>query len=253
MRNSCTLGRSKKYPIWWLCAVVVIATVMIKSYYEASYRLLRNSTIPYHIIETNHTYHKYEVERSANNIITKPNFDCAINWVRIPKTASSSMHATYMKPIQDANLFASTYLFENSCVFEPGGCSAYWYDDNTSTTSTITHNNPSYFGIGQRTDRSNIPNITTNLNRCFPQVRTFCYEYDKSTHTMNFGPQSKMVWTMKQGIKFDRRNTKNETISTIDKSLLSTKNVPYYITPTDSNYLGTYSVRYEFNWMDIAT
>lgn len=242
MRNSRTLGRSKKYPIWWLCAVVVIATVMIKSYYEASYRLLRNSTIPYHIIETNHTYHKYKVERSAaandnkNNNITKPNFDCAINWVRIPKTASSSMHATFMKPIQDANLFASTYLFENSCVFEPGGCSAYWYDDNT-TTSTITHNNPSYFGIGQRTDRSNIPNITTNLNRCFPQVRTFCYEYDKRTHTMNFGPKSKMVWTMKQGIKFDRRNTKNETISIVDKSLLSTKNVPYYITPTTSGHI----------------
>lgn len=89
------------------CAqLVVIATVMIKSYYEASYRLLRISTMYYPFIERNHTDHKYKVESSAA-ANGNTNFDCAINWVRIPKTASSSMHATYMKP---------TYLQVHTCL-----------------------------------------------------------------------------------------------------------------------------------------
>ena len=197
---------------------------------------------PHEITATNYSNTTTTTIKAKTNTNSKFKFDCAINWVRIPKTASTSMHLAYMKPIQDAKLFASTYLVENSCVFEPGGCSTYWYDNNdtdvqhgnVSTTAASAAGDASYFGIGQRTNRSNIPNIT-NFGRCFPKVRTFCYEYDQETHTMNFGPQSKMIWTMKT-IKFDANN-KNETISTIPKSLLTAKNEPYYITPTTSGHI----------------
>ena len=143
---------------------------------------------PHEITATNYSNTTTTTIKAKTNTNSKFKFDCAINWVRIPKTASTSMHLVYMKPIQDAKLFASTYLVENSCVFEPGGCSTYWYDNNdtdvqhgnVSTTAASAAGDASYFGIGQRTNRSNIPNIT-NFGRCFPKVRTFCYEYDQGT------------------------------------------------------------------------
>ena len=62
-------------------------------------------------------------------------FDCAINWIRVPKTASTSVWKAFMQPLLDSQSFSSTYLSENSCIVGPGGCADIW--NTTATTGNI--------------------------------------------------------------------------------------------------------------------
>lgn len=122
----------------------------------------------------------------------KPHFDCAISWLRLPKTASTSVAQSFIQPLYRAGKFTNTEVGPNSCIEGVGGCAPYWKGlrwNNSTIARKIKLNNtellqsiptPKYVGA-------------TSSRRCYPMSRPnspkmMCQEYDARTMTMNFGP-----------------------------------------------------------------
>eukprot|EP00956_Cyclotella_meneghiniana_P017018 scaffold27460_cov56-Cyclotella_meneghiniana.AAC.3 len=53
-------------------------------------------------------------------------FDCAIFWLRMPKTASTTIAQTFIRPLYREGNFTNVDLGPNSCVTHVGGCAGYW-------------------------------------------------------------------------------------------------------------------------------
>ena len=97
-------------------------------------------------------------------------YDCSVVWVRIPKTASTSIYKAFMRPL--STWFFNTHLHANTCMSHPGGCSLHW-----NTTSSLDGNNQS--------------TIDNNFETaCVGASFGHCVEYDKDTKTINYGPLS---------------------------------------------------------------
>jgi len=96
-------------------------------------------------------------------------YDCSIVWVRIPKTASTTIHKSFMRPL--ASWFKNTHISSNTCISHPGGCSRHW------NTSSLDGNNQSAI------------NFET---ACMEASNGQCVEYDNNTKTTNFGPSDKV-------------------------------------------------------------
>ena len=165
-------------------------------------------------------------------------FDCAINWIRVPKTASTSVWKAFMQPLLDSQSFSSTYLSENSCIVGPGGCADIW--NTTATTGNIAYDEedgvPPHFGVGS--------NRTTNLggSRCFANDATakqFCYEFNVKTKVMNFGPKSKIYWLLKKSLGLPSNISKEDEEDTIFSKELSNSNGSFLpITPLVTGHVG---------------
>ena len=112
-------------------------------------------------------------------------FDCSINWLRLPKTASSSIFNVFISPLtEEQDLFQNTELGPNACVTHVGGCaklSDKWYAAETAGEVP-----PYGVELGSKDYSLNMTNP-----RCFPKEdgdRLYCSEYDHRTKTMIFGP-----------------------------------------------------------------
>ncbi|KAK1735946.1 hypothetical protein QTG54_013393 [Skeletonema marinoi] len=95
-------------------------------------------------------------------------YDCSIVWVRIPKTASTTIYESFMRPL--ATWFMNTHIGPNTCISQPGGCSLHW--------------NTSLGGTNESTD-----NFET---ACMGASQGACFEFDNTTRTTNFGPPSEI-------------------------------------------------------------
>ena len=197
---------------------------------------------------------------AAKKFPNKQHFDCAINWIRIPKTASTSIYNAFMSPLLTSNLFTTTYLGSNTCVMGPGDCSVSWKQaasikgteskkrkEANATKLTplqnvsVDSNVPPYFGIGPFADQSLsfIANRTTDLGRCFSTKKgkqvAFCIEYNNATNTMNFGPPSNIDGTMmKRQLAVDKMEEQEESIT----RTLSNKHGAFHISPTPGAHVG---------------
>ncbi|EJK73314.1 hypothetical protein THAOC_05068 [Thalassiosira oceanica] len=50
-------------------------------------------------------------------------YDCSINWLRLPKTASSSIFNVFISPLtEEQDLFQNTEIGPNACITHVGGC-----------------------------------------------------------------------------------------------------------------------------------
>jgi hypothetical protein len=123
-------------------------------------------------------------------------FDCAISWLRLPKTASTSVAQSFIMPLFRAGKFTNTEIGPNTCITGPGGCAKFWQGmrwddtailkkiklDNVNIRNGVVHT-PHYVGM----------NATQTNQRCFPMhgptaPRLACHEFDARTSTMSFGP-----------------------------------------------------------------
>ncbi len=173
----------------------------------------------------------------------RPRFDCAIDWVRVPKTASTSVWTVFMNPLLKSKLFMPTYLMENSCIEGPGGCAAIWNMSSGHSfidrNGTVSENIPPYYGIDTMTDRRKMAYTRADLGRCFPRegVERYCYEYDGRTKTMNFGPPSKMQNTLRNrlGIQLEEATLSPQVERTVSVAM-SNENGTYFIHPTVTSH-----------------
>lgn len=174
-----------------------------------------------------------------------PRFDCAIDWVRVPKTASTSVWMAFMNPLVITKLFMPTYLMENSCIEGAGGCAAIWNMSSGHSfidrNGTVSENTPPYYGIDTMTDRRKMSYTRADLGRCFPRegVELYCYEYDGRTKTMNFGPPSKMQKTLRNrlGIKLEEAKPSPQVEKTSSMAM-SNENRTYFIHPSVQSHVG---------------
>ena len=113
------------------------------------------------------------------NRSNETNNDCSIVWVRVPKTASTTIYKSFMEPL--ATWFQNTHIGPNTCISGPGGCSLHW--NITRNETTYLHNNES--------------NVTYET-ACIGAAGGECFEYDNVTRTTNFGPSSEIRHILKK-------------------------------------------------------
>ena len=112
-------------------------------------------------------------------------YDCSINWLRLPKTASSSIFKVFMSPLtEEQDLFQNTEVGPNACVTHVGGCAKL---SHVWDASEISGEVPP-FGVelGSKEYSLNMTNP-----RCFPKEdgdKLYCSEYDNRSKTITFGP-----------------------------------------------------------------
>lgn len=102
----------------------------------------------YYSSDNLHLSHEHDTNMEVARAIRKKSFDCSVNWVRIPKTASTTIYDRFFLPLEQSQsklLFSTTYLTENTCITGPGGCSAFWYESGGG--SVTRNNNTPHFGI----------------------------------------------------------------------------------------------------------
>lgn len=144
------------------------------------------------INSTERTHHSLQIREHE----TLPReFDCSISWVRIPKTATTSIYKLFMGPLEPSQAFASTKVNLNTCLSGPGGCEDFWNGKENSNVTSLrkrTVDAPPY-GIKFSQTNENPKNATNAQyfvsDRCFPSSgRMPCIEYNRRTSSMNYGP-----------------------------------------------------------------
>jgi hypothetical protein len=135
---------------------------------------------------SNNTNNVIDSTDAADGTIAPPkDFECAIFWLRIPKTASTTIANTFIRPLFKEGNFTSIELGSNSCITGVGGCATFWNGQHIAGTN---HSLAPPYG------RKRIQSEQTSKynQRCFPSPEidrtTFCHEYDSETSTLNFGP-----------------------------------------------------------------
>ena len=145
----------------------------------------------------------------------KRHFDCAISWLRLPKTASTSIAQSFISPLHRAGAFTNTEVGPNTCIEGVGGCARFWKgmtwnNDFVRKKGFTQHHNtsarrsfvvPGYIGSNN------------SSQRCFPMTgtgapKTLCQEYDYRTSTMNFGPHRRPTKPQQPGKPVKPKPTK---------------------------------------------
>jgi hypothetical protein len=144
----------------------------------------------------------------------KRHWDCAINWLRLPKTASTSVTQSFIQPLLTAGRFTITEVGPSTCIESVGGCAPFWkgrtWDD--TITRKFLSNNTKVAG-----DAISAPGYIGSFNssqRCYPTQKgpnapkVSCQEYDSRTSIMNFGPHRRPPKPPKPGRPIKKLTTK---------------------------------------------
>jgi hypothetical protein len=164
------------------------------------------------------TSKQIEHANKASDLAPPKDFDCAIFWLRMPKTASTTIAQTFIRPIFRQGNFSVIELGPNSCITHVGGCAPYWKQTSPMRGNMRQRGNAGIHiesmnarrragGARRLNSASNIQYVPpfgrnapmskqqpTINQRCFPSAdnqkngRSIqCHEYDPITSTLNYG------------------------------------------------------------------
>lgn len=199
--------------------------------------------------------HIQQANNKSSDLAAPKDFDCAIFWLRMPKTASTTIAQTFIRPLFRRGNFTNIELGPNSCVTHVGGCAPYW----NKQTSPMRGNMRERGNMGMNRNRESMNALRTggsrrlssasniqyvppfgrkvpmseqksaNNRRCFPSEsnqnigRTMqCHEYDPVTSTLNYGKRPPINGRKKQPSKVQGNFNAGPRITThvgIDPSL----------------------------------
>jgi hypothetical protein len=71
----------------------------------------------------------------ANTLANEKNRDCAIYWISVPKTASTTVSNSFMIPL--SKKFSSTNMAPNVCIAKPGERSLHWGKNSMMKRNTM--------------------------------------------------------------------------------------------------------------------
>ena len=163
-------------------------------------------------VATTRKVHDNGIE-SATEGAQENKFDCAIFWLRMPKTASTTIAQTFIRPLFREGNFTNIDLGPNSCITHVGGCAPFWQKQMSGKKGGRLKNSPQQLqprGSGGIRGLESVPNqyvppfgkkvVISDQQpglinqRCFPSKEnqkinrlTLCQEYDSVTSTLNFG------------------------------------------------------------------
>ena len=165
--------------------------------------LYRTLSVPVERAASTFQYNEAQVQ-NRGPLAPPKKFDCAIFWLRIPKTASTTITQTFIRPLFHEGNFTNVDLGPNSCITHVGGCAPFWNKRVQGIAMSNNQSNPRR--LDAISNQTNVPpfgrkiSISTqqhefNTNqRCFSSRenqlinrQTQCHEYDASTSTINYG------------------------------------------------------------------
>ena len=116
-------------------------------------------------------------------------YECALVWLRLPKTASTTVIRRFVSPLAATANFHLAEMSPNTCVTHIGGCTDLWqgWETNKSQWEGIDdHAIAPPYGVSYN-GRSN-----GNNQRCFPDAsvkgKLSCWEFDSNHSTLFYGP-----------------------------------------------------------------
>lgn len=127
--------------------------------------------------------------------ISETKYDCSISWLRLPKTASTSIFNAFISPLtSDEKLFQNTELGPNVYMTHVGGCEDRWREVHAGwkRPRRIRRNPLGAPPFGVAIDHAAYSRNVSN-KRFFKSAknkeRIVCFEYDERNKTINFGPE----------------------------------------------------------------
>ncbi len=132
-----------------------------------------------------------EYSLSSLEQLQLPNsYQCALVWLRLPKTASTTVIRRFVSPLVASAKLQLAEMGPNTCVTHVGGCTDLWKGWETNKTQ--------WEGID---DRAIAPPYGLssengwgdgNNQRCFPDAsvkgKLYCWEFDSHHSTLFYGP-----------------------------------------------------------------
>ena len=164
-------------------------------------------------------YGNHSATISLEQLQLPNSYQCALVWLRLPKTASTTVIRRFINPLVNSARLNLAEMGPNTCLTHVGGCTRFWkgWSTNTSQWEGIDvqpfappYGLPSYDG-GKVGD-----DMITN-QRCFPdsnedkKVRFYCWEFDRNHSTIFYGPHRK-------GKKRKTRNGKTKKVLMVGRN-----------------------------------
>lgn len=171
------------------------------------------------------------------NPVKVKTLDCAVNWIRVPKTASTSIYKILMEPLLQSGNFSSTFINANTCVKGVGGCARYWNQmEGDFVNRSSGEEGAPQFGLSSG----------KHGKRCFPSTTNHqsiksCYEYDATTNKMDFGPVSSFSEKNSKAMKEISPSLLMERTQQTDNSAshtLTKENTTFTFSPNIADHVG---------------
>mmetsp|Transcript_12403 Transcript_12403/g.19085 ORF Transcript_12403/g.19085 Transcript_12403/m.19085 type:complete len:464 (-) Transcript_12403:1998-3389(-) len=151
-------------------------------------------------------------------------YQCAMVWLRLPKTASTTVIRRFVSPfVKNANL-QHVELGPNTCVTHIGGCTDLWqgWETNKSQWAGIDgHSIAPPYGVSSY-NSNRISRSDGNNQRCFPdkgaKTKLYCWEFDSNHSTLFYGPHH-FAKRKKRKQKKIKPSTENNTFTTANFDL----------------------------------
>lgn len=126
------------------------------------------------------------------NLQLPNSYQCALVWLRLPKTASTAVIKRFVAPLAKSANFVNSNMGPNTCITHLGGCTDFWGGYQTSKTHWASIDDYSIappYGVSvyDKTGRDD-----GNNQRCFPdeaaKPKLYCWEFDRNHSTIFYGP-----------------------------------------------------------------
>jgi len=130
---------------------------------------------------------KGSLTEADDNYVQQPlptSYQCALVWLRVPKTASTTVIRRFMTPFVRAANFTSTGIEPSTCITNAGGCADIWQQQQQQQQQA-NNMEEDHGGISSRIDSGS----GGDSQRCLPSLNdeeytTRCWEYDSTQSTV---------------------------------------------------------------------
>ena len=162
----------------------------------------------YTIISSNPHDHHDEMKSSNNNVTDlqqqlqlqlphTASYQCALVWLRLPKTASTSIVKRFVDPFVKAASFTNTNIGPNTCITHLSGCAELWkgWGNSTEQQRMDAAFRDNSFAPPYGIPHNELQVYGANNHRCISSEnvirKIYCWEYDRAHDTIHYGPHRK--------------------------------------------------------------
>ena len=146
-------------------------------------------------------------------------YQCALVWLRLPKTASTTVVRRFVTPFVRNAKLQHAELGPNTCVTHIGGCTDLWqgWETNRSQWEGIDEHSiaPPY---GVSLHNNSITRSDANNQRCFPdkgaKTKLYCWEFDSNHSTIFYGPHHYSTRKRRKGRKKQKQRIEPSMMKT---------------------------------------
>lgn len=157
-------------------------------------------------------------------------YQCALVWLRLPKTASTSIVKRFVDPFVKAAGFTNTDIGPNTCITHLSGCAELWngWGNKTAHQRMDAAFRDNSFAPPYGIPYNELQVYGANNHRCISsdkvERKIYCWEYDRANDTIHYGPHRK------NETKKKKRRRKKGSVAEAAAATLKNESLPEFVT-----------------------